>query len=171
MTDFQPDLVGLSLRNLDNNSYLDPQWVLPITKEVVDAVRSVSEAPIVLGGPAFSLYPKECFDYVQPDVGIYGDGGEAFAQLADSIESGEDFHRLPGMVYPLRRWGGVRQWPSLLHLHNASEVRRPGHGTVREGRLRHWGGDQAGGQLHRDFARVQAEPKLESSPAHRGRHK
>ena len=103
--DFQPDLVGLSLRNLDNNSYLDPQWVLPITKEVVDAVRSVSEAPIVLGGPAFSLYPKECFDYVQPDVGVYGDGGEAFAQLADSIESGEDFHRLPGMVY--RSAGGA----------------------------------------------------------------
>ena len=99
VTDFQPDLVGISLRNLDNNSYIDPQWVLPITKEVVDAVRSVSEAPIVLGGPAFSLYPKECFDYIQPDVGVYGDGGDAFAQLAHSMESGEDFHRLPGMVY------------------------------------------------------------------------
>ncbi|HIC95370.1 TPA: hypothetical protein EYP12_01940 [Candidatus Bipolaricaulota bacterium] len=33
MKDFQPDIVGLSIRNLDNGSYLDPQWVLPITKE------------------------------------------------------------------------------------------------------------------------------------------
>ena len=99
VTDFQPDLVGISVRNLDNNSYMDPQWALPITKEVVDVIRSVSEAPVVCGGPAFSLHPKECFDYIQPDVGVFGDGGEAFAQLAHSMESGEDFHRLPGMVY------------------------------------------------------------------------
>ncbi len=30
--EFQPDLIGISLRNLDNSSYIDPQWALPITK-------------------------------------------------------------------------------------------------------------------------------------------
>ena len=30
--EFQPDLVGISLRNLDNVSYVDPQWALPSTK-------------------------------------------------------------------------------------------------------------------------------------------
>ena len=24
--EFQPDLIGISLRNLDNSSYMDPQW-------------------------------------------------------------------------------------------------------------------------------------------------
>ena len=38
--EFQPDLVGISLRNLDNSSYMDPQWALPITKQVIDQVRS-----------------------------------------------------------------------------------------------------------------------------------
>ena len=32
--EFQPDLIGISLRNLDNVSYLDPQWALPGTKAV-----------------------------------------------------------------------------------------------------------------------------------------
>ncbi len=76
--DFRPDLVGLSLRNLDNSSYLDPQWALPVTREVTDRVRSVSEAVIVCGGPAFSILPEACFDYVEPDLGIAGDGGETF---------------------------------------------------------------------------------------------
>ncbi|SUZ95411.1 uncharacterized protein METZ01_LOCUS48265, partial [marine metagenome] len=53
--EFQPDLVGLSIRNLDNGSNLNPQSVLPITKEVTDLVRSISQATIVCGGPAFSI--------------------------------------------------------------------------------------------------------------------
>ena len=59
--EFQPELVGLSLRNLSNHSYLDPQWALPITRNVIDKVRESSSAPIVVGGPAFSLLPRECF--------------------------------------------------------------------------------------------------------------
>lgn len=99
VNEFQPDLVGVSLRNLDNSSYIDPQWALPATKAVIERVRSVTRAPIVCGGPAFSLMPKECFDYLEPDLGIAGDGGETFAQLAECIESGETYRNLPGMVY------------------------------------------------------------------------
>ena len=54
---YQPDLVGLSLRNLDNGSYLDPQWALPVTKRVTDILRSITQATIVCGGPAFSILP------------------------------------------------------------------------------------------------------------------
>ena len=97
--EFQPHLVGISLRNLDNSSYIDPQWALPTTRAVIQQVRSMTSAPIVCGGPAFSLLPKECFGYLEPDLGIAGDGGEAFAQLADSLESGETYHNLPGLVY------------------------------------------------------------------------
>ena len=97
--EFQPDLVGLSLRNLDNGSNINPESVLPITKEVTDLVRSISQATIVCGGPAFSILPSKCFDIVGPDIGIFGSGGDAFANLADRIESGESYHDLPGLVY------------------------------------------------------------------------
>ena len=97
--EFQPDLIGISLRNLDNHSYLDPQWALPITKEVIECIRAITSSPIVCGGPAFSILPRECFRFLEPDLGIAGDGGETFAQLADLIEVGELYHSLPGLVY------------------------------------------------------------------------
>ena len=97
--DFQPDLVGLSIRNLDNGSNLKPQSVLPITKEVTDLIRSISQATIVCGGPAFSILPNECFDYIGPDVGITGSGGDSFSDLADRLERGESYKDLPGLVY------------------------------------------------------------------------
>ena len=97
--EFQPGLIGLSIRNLDNNSYVDPQWELPVSKEVIQRIRSITKVPVVCGGPAFSLLPRECFGFLEPDLGIAGDGGDTFAQLADCIESGESYHNLPGMVY------------------------------------------------------------------------
>ena len=98
--EFSPDLVGVSVRNLSNHSYMDPQWALPITKEVIQCIRINSPAPIVLGGPAFSLLPRECFNYLQPDLGIAGDAGETFAELAGRLEIGEpSYHDLPGLVY------------------------------------------------------------------------
>ena len=97
--EFQPDLIGISLRNLDNSSYMDPQWALPTTKEVIQRIRTITSSPIVCGGPGFSLLPEECFRYLGPDLGVAGDGGETFAQLADSIESGETYQNLPGLIY------------------------------------------------------------------------
>ncbi len=97
--DFQPDLVGLSIRNLDNGSNLNPQSVLPITKKVTDLIRSISQATIVCGGPAFSILPNECFDYIGPDVGITGSGGDSFSDLADRLERRESYEDLPGLVF------------------------------------------------------------------------
>ena len=97
--EFHPDLIGISLRNLDNVSYIDTQWALPATKEIIEKVRSISDAPIVCGGAGFSLLPEACFEYLEPNLGIAGDGGESFAQLADSLGSGETYTNLPGLVY------------------------------------------------------------------------
>ena len=40
--EFQPALVGLSIRNLSNQSYLNPQWALPFSKAVIDIGRPTS---------------------------------------------------------------------------------------------------------------------------------
>lgn len=98
--DFAPDLVGISIRNLSNHSYIDPQWQLPITKSVIERIRAISPAAIVCGGPAFSIMPRQVFDFVQPDLGIAGDAGETFAELANRIEVGEpDYRGMTGILY------------------------------------------------------------------------
>ncbi len=101
--EFQPDMVGLSIRNLSNHSYIDPQWALPISKDVIAKVRALTHATIVCGGPAFSIMPQAIFDYVGPDLGLAGDAAEAFAQLADRLQADASYEDLPGLVY---RQGG-----------------------------------------------------------------
>ena len=97
--EFKPDLVGISIRNLDNGSYVNPQSALPVTRDVIQRIRSCSEATIACGGPAFSTLPEECFRYLEPDVGLAGDSAETFAQLADLLERKKKYHTLSGLVY------------------------------------------------------------------------
>ncbi len=98
--EFQPQMVGMSVRNLSNHSYLNTVWALPISKEVIDRIRTVSDAVIVCGGPAFSIMPEECFEYLGCDIGLAGDAGETFATLAERLEIGEpSYFNLPGLVY------------------------------------------------------------------------
>ncbi len=103
--DFEPDLVGLSIRNLDNQSYFNPVWNLPGVRDIVARIRQSSGATILCGGPAFSILPAECLEYVGADVGIAGDAAEAFATLVDRLESGDDYTDVPGVVY--RRDGQI----------------------------------------------------------------
>ena len=99
VTRFRPDLVGLSIRNLDNQSYLNPVWHLPEIKEIVGRVRSLSDAVLVCGGPAFSILPEPCLDFVTGDLGIAGDAGESFAELVDRLDAGLDYNDIPGIVF------------------------------------------------------------------------
>ena len=120
--EFSPDLVGLSIRNLDNQSFFNPASNLPGVRAVVDRIRSVSEATILCGGPAFGILPAECLEYVDADLGIAGDAGEAFSTLLDRLESGADYADIPGMVY--RRDGAVKvsEGRFTSYFHNAPRL-------------------------------------------------
>ena len=120
--EFNPDLVGLSIRNLDNQSYFNPVSNLPGVRSIVERVRSVSEATVLCGGPAFGILPSECLEYAGADLGIAGDAGEAFATLLDRLESGEDYADIPGMVY--RRDGeiAVSEGRFTSYFHNAPRL-------------------------------------------------
>ena len=98
--EFQPQMVGLSVRNLSNHSYMNTIWALPISKEVIDRIRLISDAIIVCGGPAFSIMPSEILDFLGADIGLAGDAGETFATLANRLADGEpSYLDLPGLVY------------------------------------------------------------------------
>ncbi len=85
----QPDLVGLSLRNLDNVSYPNYLSYLPFYREVVNVIRQQTASRIIVGGSAFSLMPQEIFDYLDVDFGIVGEGEAAIIKLLDDIEQAD----------------------------------------------------------------------------------
>jgi radical SAM superfamily enzyme YgiQ (UPF0313 family) len=114
---FRPEVIGLSIRNLDNQSYLNPLWHLPAIRDVMHQIRSVSPAPIVCGGPAFSVLPVACFEYLKPDLGLTGDAAESFAQLVNRLDRGERSTDLPGIVYGEQDRTVVRDPQFTAHFH------------------------------------------------------
>ena len=87
---FNPAAVGLSLRNIDNVAYPDTTTYLPYYKEVVAGLREVIDCPFILGGPGYSLFPRELLDLLRGDYGIKGSGETLFPQLLDSLEQGRE---------------------------------------------------------------------------------
>ena len=84
---FHPDLIGLSLRNLDNLTYPTSVSYLKEVEEVIQVCRQSSSVKLVIGGSGYSLAPKELFEYFDIDFGIVGEGEEIFLQLVKSLET------------------------------------------------------------------------------------
>ncbi|MDR2018078.1 MAG: lipid biosynthesis B12-binding/radical SAM protein [Syntrophobacterales bacterium] len=88
---FIPDIVGISLRNIDtvDSFTADTAWALASVKGLMEVVRKATGAPVVLGGAAFSIMPEDILAYLGADHGIVGDGVVLFNWLIEKIERGE----------------------------------------------------------------------------------
>ncbi len=82
---FAPDLVGLSIRNLDSEDSSRPESFLDDTAQVMNWVRDNTLSPVVIGGAAFSLMPERIMELLQPDYGIVGEGERLIVELAGSL--------------------------------------------------------------------------------------
>jgi len=128
IVEFAPDVIGITLRNLDVEdpdklarynyanynlatynlanynlaSYSSPDDRNPSNLECFDrtfnACRAHSNALIVLGGPAFTLVPKQFLQRYQGAVGIVGPGEAAFLSLLKSLEDGGDITAISNLV-------------------------------------------------------------------------
>lgn len=83
---FGPDIIALSLRNVDNVSYPNYISYLPFYRQVVQVVRKYSKAVVVVGGSGFDLLPDGIITYLGADLGIVGEGEAAFVRLIDRLE-------------------------------------------------------------------------------------
>ena len=83
---FGPDVIGISVRNIDDQKINHPRFLLDQVKPVISDCRRFSEAPIVLGGAGYSIFPESALSYVEADMGIQGEGETAFPTLLDLLE-------------------------------------------------------------------------------------
>jgi radical SAM superfamily enzyme YgiQ (UPF0313 family) len=98
VADIAPEVIGVSIRNIDDQRHRDPQFLLDGAAAVVAACRRSSRAPVVLGGAGYSLFPAAALDYLRADMGIQGEGEAAFPRLLDSLaRGGRDLDRVPGL--------------------------------------------------------------------------
>jgi radical SAM superfamily enzyme YgiQ (UPF0313 family) len=97
METFQPQIIGISVRNIDDQDMADPRFLLEQARDVVKLCKSVSEAPIVLGGAGYSLFPESSLEYLRADMGIQGEGERAFPLLIESLEGSRSLSGLAGL--------------------------------------------------------------------------
>ena len=100
ITDFEPQIIGLSIRNIDDQKMDPPKFLLDQVKPVMAACRRFSEAPIVLGGAGYSIFPKSILSYLKADMGIQGEAEIAFPTLLALMEQKADFRKTPGLFLP-----------------------------------------------------------------------
>lgn len=81
LDEFAPELVAISMRNIQNADYTDTRTTLGWYDEIVRTIRGATTAPIVMGGGGFSVIPNELMLRFGLDFGIVGEGEQPFAQL------------------------------------------------------------------------------------------
>jgi lipid biosynthesis B12-binding/radical SAM protein len=96
---FRPDVVGISVRNIDNVNFMNEQYYIQNVKNMVSTIRGVTEAKVLLGGAGFSLIPDLILRETGADFGIVGEGEVLAVEFANNAARG---------VYPLERLLGSR---------------------------------------------------------------
>jgi hypothetical protein len=94
------DVVALGIRNLDNCFWAAPRHFYDDVRTIVQAVRSVTRVPLVLGGSGFSVEPQGWLSRLDVDYGVVGEGEAAFVALLDALAAGRSPDDIPAVTSP-----------------------------------------------------------------------
>jgi radical SAM superfamily enzyme YgiQ (UPF0313 family) len=94
-----PDVIGLSVRNIDNNDMRGSTFYIPGLISLIQAIRSRTEVPIVLGGAALTVMPEEILRATGLSSAVLGDGEVTFPLLLERLSQGEPFDDLAGIAF------------------------------------------------------------------------
>ncbi len=84
---FNPDIIGISIRNIDNVNLLNEQRYIEAVRDIVRDIRNTTSAKIILGGSGFSIMPESILDKVGADYGIAGEGEALILEFINNMES------------------------------------------------------------------------------------
>lgn len=98
LTDFTPDVVGLSVRNIDNVYMSRPVYFLEELQGITAAIRRRTGARIILGGAALGVMPEQILRLVPDAIAVSGAGELVFPQLLERISHAEPCTDLPGVA-------------------------------------------------------------------------
>lgn len=114
----EPELVGLSFRNADDCFWPSADWFVPGLKDTIKTIRTMTKAPIVIGGVGFSIFAGPIVEYTGADFGISGDGEPAITELYHQLKSARRFRDVPGLVWRENKniHSNPPSWPNSVSL-------------------------------------------------------
>lgn len=105
LAEFAPDVVGVSVRNIDNVVPQRLAWQLGEIAALIESIRRATTARIVLGGPAISILKADALERFDADFAVAGEGEIAFPKLLAALEKGGGFEEIDGLCH--RRDGRI----------------------------------------------------------------
>ena len=82
----QPDLIGLSIRNIDTTDSIHVKGFAESIGELIRLIRNHTQAKVVLGGSGFTILPEEWMRCLDADFGVIGEG-ERLPLLLEALEA------------------------------------------------------------------------------------
>jgi radical SAM superfamily enzyme YgiQ (UPF0313 family) len=96
---FSPDIVGVSVRNIDNSDAIALRHYTPEARDILHSLRQAApRAKIIAGGAAFGVAPEALFRDLGVDYAVAGDGERASVALVNALWSGAPIEASPGLV-------------------------------------------------------------------------
>ena len=94
----RPEVIGISVRNIDDQEMSRPAFLIEEVRPLVEACRASTCAPVVLGGAGYTLFARAALDFLGADYGICGEGEEAFPTLLERLRARGDLSDVTGLV-------------------------------------------------------------------------
>lgn len=86
--DYAPEIIGISIRNIDNVNLLNERRYVEVVGSIVERIRQEVDVPIVLGGSGFSIMPEVILREAGADYGIVGEGESRMVEFVDDAARG-----------------------------------------------------------------------------------
>jgi len=96
---FTPDVIGISIRNIDDTGGYNVHFLLQDVKnDVVDYCKKEFSGPIIIGGPSVGISGREMLDYFDLEYAVRGDGEAVMPEFVERIENRKPLEGLKGLI-------------------------------------------------------------------------
>jgi len=96
----QPDVVGITVRNIDNCNFESPVfYLIELRDAVLRAVREAApSAAVIVGGSGVNVSAWDVLHYLDADYALVGEGEEAMPRFVEALSSGEPPEQVQGIL-------------------------------------------------------------------------
>ena len=92
INDFNPQVIGISIRNVDSTTYPGNLFFYLPVKNIISYIKEIAEPeiPIILGGAGFSIFSEEILRDLNHNIGVVGEGEYVFAEILKYVKNDDD---------------------------------------------------------------------------------
>ncbi len=96
---FNPDVTGISIRNIDDCSGYDTNFLLDAVKsDVTDHVKMHFNGPVIIGGPAVGINPEEILAFLDLPYAMQGEGERGMIEFLEFLNGEHSAEQVSGLV-------------------------------------------------------------------------